>query len=210
MNKTNRIAIVFDDHLLFAVSFSALIERLNVFDSIHTIDSNDELKQLTHHYKGKVIYLFLDYYLKGSIGLVLIPEIKKMKRKIKLIVLSSITSHSAVKHILEYKPDGFISKSSNIEIVLQCLNRISDGNKYVCPVIRKILEQLPPNENSHFTPRELEILQYFAKGFSIMETAEEVHLSKHTIVAHRRNMMSKVQVNSITELLAYAREQELI
>lgn len=210
MNKMNKIAIILEDHLLFAVSFSALIERLKIFDSIYTTDSNKELKQLIDNHEDNVIYLFLDYYLKDSIGLTLIPEIKKLKRKIKLIVMSSITSYSAANYILDYKPDGFVSKSSGFDTILHCLTQISEGNKYICPVITKIVEEFPTNENSHFTPRELEILQYFAQGFSIAQTAEKVFLSKHTIVAHRRNMMTKAQVNSITELLAHARKQELI
>ncbi|WP_350027998.1 LuxR C-terminal-related transcriptional regulator [Pedobacter sp. B4-66] len=37
-----------------------------------------------------------------------------------------------------------------------------------------------------------------------------MHLSKHIIVTHRRNMMSKINVNSITDLLSYAFEQDLI
>ncbi|NMN36149.1 DNA-binding CsgD family transcriptional regulator [Pedobacter sp. SG918] len=53
----------------------------------------------------------------------------------------------------------------------------------------------------------MEILQYFAHGSTIAQTAEKVHLSKHIIVAHRRNMMSKI--NSITKLLSYARKSEI-
>ncbi|WP_183876756.1 LuxR C-terminal-related transcriptional regulator [Pedobacter sp. AK017] len=54
----------------------------------------------------------------------------------------------------------------------------------------------------------MEFLQYFARGLSIVHTAEQAHLSKHKIAAHRRKMMSKVCINSITELLAYACAQD--
>ncbi|SHG17342.1 helix-turn-helix domain-containing protein [Pedobacter caeni] len=46
---------------------------------------------------------------------------------------------------------------------------------------------------------ELEILHYFAKGLSITYSAEQVHISKHTIVAHWCKMTGKPDVNPITE-----------
>lgn len=209
MQKTNTIAIVFDDHLLFADSFSALIERLELFNAVHTINDKKELTQFIIKHSKVRIYLFLDYYLKNENGLTLINEVKRLNRQLIIIIMSSTISSTTVTNILDYKPQGFISKSSGFDMILQCLTTIANGNQYICPVISKIVEQTAIRKIP-FTARELEILQYFAQGLSIAHTAEKAHLSKHTIVAHRRKMMSKINVNSITELLSYARSEELI
>jgi two-component system, NarL family, response regulator FusR len=210
MQKTNTIAIVFDDHLLFADSFSALIERLELFNAVHTLNDKKELTHFIIKHSKVRIYLFLDYYLKNENGLTLINEVKRLNRQLIIIIMSSTISPTTVTNILDYKPQGFISKSSGFDMILQCLTTIANGNQYICPVISKIVEQTTNIQKIPFTARELEILQYFAQGLSIAHTAEKAHLSKHTIVAHRRKMMSKVNVNSITELLSYARDQELI
>lgn len=209
MDKTNVIAIVFDDHLLFADSFSALIERLELFHAVHIFSDKKELTNLLIKHSDTPIYLFLDYYIKNENSLTIINEVKRLNRQVIIIVMSSVVSPIAVKNILDYKPQGFVSKSSGFNTILQCLNTIANGNQYICPVIHEIIEQTHYIGTMPFSVRELEILQYFAQGYSIMHTAERVHLSKHTIVAHRRKMMSKVNVNSITELLSYAREREL-
>ena len=210
MEKANTIAIVFDDHLLFADSFSALIERLELFSAVHTLSDKRELTHfLIKHSKIK-IYLFLDYYLKNENGLMLINEIKRLNRQLVIIVMSSTVSPVVVTNILDYKPQGFISKSSGFDTIIECLTTITNGHQYLCPVISKIVDHTDNSTKTPLTARELEILQYFAQGLSIAHTAEKAYLSKHTIVAHRRNMMAKVNVNSITELLLYAREQELI
>jgi DNA-binding NarL/FixJ family response regulator len=209
MQKTNTIAIVFDDHLLFADSFSALIERLELFNAVHTINDKKELTQFIIKHSKVNIYLFLDYYLKNENGLTLINEVKRLNRQLIIIIMSSTISPTTVTNILDYKPQGFISKSSGFDMILQCLTTIANGNQYICPVISKIVEQATIRKIP-FTARELEVLQYFAQGLSIAHTAEKAHLSKHTIVAHRRKMMSKINVNSITELLSYARSEELI
>jgi len=210
MQKTNTIAIVFDDHLLFADSFSALIERLELFNAVHTLNDKKELTHFIIKHSKVRIYLFLDYYLKNENGLTLINEVKRLNRQLIIIIMSSTISPTTVTNILDYKPQGFISKSSGFDMILQCLTTIANGNQYICPVISKIVEQTANTRKIPFTARELEILQYFAQGLSIAHTAEKAHLSKHTIVAHRRKMMSKINVNSITELLSYARVQELI
>lgn len=208
MEKT--IAIVFDDHLLFADSFSALIERLELFKAVHTFNDKKTFINFLIKHSETPIYLFLDYYIKNENSLTLLNEAKRLNRQIIIIVMSSVASPVAVTNILDYRPQGFLSKSSGFNNVLQCLNTIAQGNQYICPVISEIIEQTHHNQKTPFTARELEILQYFAQGLSIASTAEKAHLSKHTIVAHRRKMMSKINVNSITELLSYARLQELI
>mgnify|MGYP003579808582 CR=1 FL=1 len=210
MRKTQAIAIVFDDHLLFADSFSALIERLDLFSSVHTISEESELISFLVKYYKSPIYLFLDYYLKNKNGLPLINEARRLNKHITIIIMSSVISPTTITNILSYNPNGFVSKSTGFNAIVECLTVISQGKQYVSPTINDIASSTNPTIKLPFTARELEVLHYFAHGLSIAQTAEQTHLSKHTIVAHRRKMMAKVKVNSITELLFYARKQELI
>lgn len=210
MKKREAIAIVFDDHLLFTDSFSALIERLELFRSVHTFSEEQELTQFLIKHSRAHIYLFLDYYLKNQNGLPLINVARRLNKHVIIIVVSSVVSPIAINNILSYNPHGFISKSSGFDAVLECLTTISGGGQYISPVIAEINSNLNLKGMTPFSEREMEILQHFAHGFSIAQTAERTYLSKHTIVAHRRNMMAKVNVNSITALLSYARKQELI
>ena len=208
----NPIAIVYDDHLLFAETFAAVLEKLQLFKSVHLFaDDEQAYRQFLVNYFDVPVYLFLDYYLPKNNALALISETRRINKKARIVVVSSITAPSLITHILTYSPHGFISKSCGVDIVIDCLRTVSQGERYMCPITREIarMESLPVDEIP-FTVRELEMLQHFAQGLSVIETANKTHLSKHTVVAHRRKMMSKAQVNSITELLAYARNKELI
>ncbi|WPR77754.1 response regulator transcription factor [Algoriphagus sp. NG3] len=210
MEKNKKIAVVFDDHLLFLDAFSALIERLEIFSSVQTFDDERLLSQfLINHHKAP-IYLFLDYYLRDKNALLLINETRRLNRQVKVIVTSSVTNPTIIANILTYNPQGLISKSSGFDTILQCIDTIDGGGQYTCPTMSEIVVNIGQISKIPFSNRELEILQYFAQGLSIAQTADQSHLSKHTIVAHRRNMMAKVHVNSITELLAFARNKELI
>lgn len=152
MEKPNAIAIVFDDHLLFADSFAALIERLELFSDVHTLSDKKELtKFLIKHAKTK-IYLFLDYYLKNENGLMLVNEIKRLNRQLRIIIMSSTISPSVITSILDYKPQGFISKSSGFDTILQCLSTIAEGHQYICPIISKIVDHTDNVGKISFTP----------------------------------------------------------
>lgn len=207
----NPIAIVYDDHLLFAETFAAVLEKLQLFKSVHLFaDDEHAYRQFMVKHFDVPVYLFLDYYLPQNNALTLISETRRINKKVRIVVVSSITTPSLIAHILTYSPHGFISKSCGVDIVIECLRTISQGERYMCPVTREIAHSDPRVDEVPFTARELEMLRYFAQGLSVIDTANKTHLSKHTVVAHRRKMMTKAGVNSITELLAYARNKELI
>ncbi|MFD2034659.1 LuxR C-terminal-related transcriptional regulator [Belliella marina] len=210
MDRNNTIAIVLDDHVLFSDSFSSLLERLGIFKSVHAFNDEKELTQFLMTSSNNPIFLFLDYYLKEKNTLPLINEVKRLNRQIKVIIISSVMNPIVIGNILVYNPKGLISKSSGFDTILQCIKEVDRGTQYLCPVIDKIVAEMDLIKEIPFSARELEILQYFSGGMSIAQTAEQSNLSKHTIVSHRRNMMAKAQVNSITELLAYAHRLELI
>lgn len=203
------IAVIFDDHLLFADSFSAIIERLKLFQSVQTFSQEENLIDFIINNHKTPVYIFLDYYIYEKNSLMLLNEIKRLNKSSRVIFCSSVQNPAIVQNVLTYQPNGFISKSSGVDIVLECVKSIENGQFYTCPVITSTLSQYQEDEKVAFTAREIDILQYFAQGLSIAETAETTFLSKHTIIAHRRNMMEKANCKSITELLAYARRKNL-
>lgn len=208
--RTNIVGIVVDDHQLFADSFSNLLEHTGFFTEIQVFTDIKGLFQYLLQNTSKKGCIFLDYYLGDQVGIGNINEIRRLNKNIKIIVLSSVTNPAAIRAAMLYHPDGFISKSVGFDVVLECLQNISKGNAYYCPFIQGKLNESLGNDSVDFSPREIEILQYFAKGLSVIETAEALFLSKHTVITHRRKMMAKANCKNITELLTYARSIEIV
>lgn len=204
------IAIVFDDHQLFSYSFSVIIERLGLFQSVKTFSVEKELMNFLITNNKSNNYIFLDYYIQDKTSILMLNEIKRINKLSKIIMCSSVHSPAIIENILTYEPAGFISKSSDINILMECIKTVERGEQYLCPHTLESLSEYEKIEKITFTAREIDILGYFSKGLSIAETAEKTFLSKHTVVSHRRNMMAKVRCKSITELLAYARKNDLI
>lgn len=204
------IAVVFDDHNLFASSFSAAIERIDLFKSVHFFTESQQLLKFLIEFRHFTIYLFLDYYLPEGTSLSLLNDARRLVKNIKIIIVSSISNPVEAMQLLSYKPDGFISKLSDFATLLDCTQSIFANKQYICKHITEILKEAKANTQVRFTARELELLQYFNQGFSILETATKTNVSKHTIVAHRRNMMQKMKCKSMSELLATVRKMKII
>jgi len=207
----NSIAVVFDDHKMFADSFSSVIDRLQMFKSVQVVtDEKDLIQYFVKNAAQQEVYFFVDYHLRDRHSLPIINDVKKLHKQTHVIILSSVTDPILIQNILSYKPQGFLSKSNGFTETMDCIKTIAANESYVSPFITNILNQATKVIPAVFTLREIELLQYFDSGLSIAETAERVSLSKHTIVAHRRNMMEKAKCNSITELLAFARGKRII
>lgn len=93
-----------------------------------------------------------------------INDIKRLNKGAQIIIVSSVSNPSIIKNILSYSPHGFISKSSGITTIIECIDAISSKKNYLCPIISEILKASQGIEEIPFTARELELLNYFAQG----------------------------------------------
>lgn len=203
----NKVAVIIDDHLLFAESFSGLLKKTKIFEDILIMSDYKEYAQFLFKSSNKTkIYLFLDYYLKNELGVEFIDQARKMHKKMSIIVVSTVTKLPVIKTILSHLPEAIISKYSSFDVILECIQKVEKGMQYYCPHMQTALNEIKENETIIFSKRELELLKLCAKGATIEEAASILILSKHTIVSHRRRMMNKTNTRSITELIEFARE----
>ncbi|MGC4234774.1 MAG: response regulator transcription factor [Niabella sp.] len=211
LRNIENLAIVFDDHKLFADAFGSMLETTRIFKHVSVLyEEKDVAEFLIKEKATENIVLFLDYYIKDNTALNLFRDIKRIRFKCKVIITSTITNPVLIRDLIRYRPNAIISKSSSIEEVIKCLQQIDKGKIYLCPVIQSLLNNMPAEKALALTSREIEIIKHFATGKSAAEVAALLSLSQHTITAHRKKIFRKMSCNSITELLAIARNLDLI
>lgn len=79
--------------------------------------------------------------------------------------------------------------------------------------IRDKMEALSPKESEEektLSQREKEIVTYVVKGFTNKQIADKLFLSQHTVVTHRRNIASKLNIHSSAGLTVYAIASKLV
>ncbi len=198
-----RQALILDDHQLFAAAFAELLRKTEKFEAVHCSNSLFDTTQVLA--SNKVDHFFTDYIMPGINTL---SEIKALRTKypgLLIIVVSTVTNGSLVFQMQKAGANGFISKNANVQEIEECLEITQTGKFFVSYNVRGEMQKLvSAGKDDFFTPREHEILQHIAAGSTIEDTAAKLHLSRHTVVAHRRNMMEKMEVNSVSSLLKKA------
>lgn len=204
-------ALVLDDHTLFTQSFGAYLEKLSIFRSVHCFRKDDDLISfLVRLAQGGPVICFIDFYLQDKTSLSLLNTLKQIYKPLHLVVVSSIENPVLIREVLQYRVDGFVSKNSGMDEIALCITAILKGKQFVAPFIRGILQNNPEKVIAPLTAKEIEVLSYLAKGLNTIEVAEIMCLSRHTVVAHKRNMMTKAKTNTLAGLLDYARTLQII
>ena len=156
--------------------------------------------------------LVLDLMMPGMAGFEVIRQSLQVSPATRILVLSM---HSKEGYVLEAMRSGavaFVVKDSNPEELFQAIQNAQAGRRYLSPeynerAIDCYLRSTQETEIDLYrtlTPREREVLKLIADGLSNNEIAAQLEISARTAEIHRLNMMHKLNINSLAELVKYA------
>jgi DNA-binding NarL/FixJ family response regulator len=200
MKKPIKIFIA-EDHPFFTKGVSNVLDNFNQFSVVGTTESASKiisnLKSLSPH------VLILDVNLSGYNSLDIIPEIKMTVPKIKILLLSMYLPSDININNVKKDIDGYVLKNSGTEILVNALTKISLNLKYWDPNINTENHHSKDNfaQKLKLSARELEILALLKEGLNNKQISEKLFLSEFTVKTHRKNIMGKMEVNNIVDLL---------
>jgi len=209
--RQRSVAVVLDNHQLFADSFGKMIGDLSIFEDVRIFSEQGSLSAFLIKLDIQAdCFFFLDYYLGEKTVLPIISDIRRICKNAKIVIVTVATDPVLLKNLSEHdKVDGLISKYSGTDDVVLCINRLQKNGKFISGYLRKIIEDTSA-EKIPLTDRELEIVQMAAKGMTVDITAQKLNISRHTVAAHRRKILSKTGCATIASLLEMARNKNWI
>ncbi|MDQ2070076.1 response regulator [Natronospira bacteriovora] len=158
----------------------------------------------------------VDLSLPDRDGLSLISEWQQRKGHLPGIVAFSRHSDAGIiARALELGARAYINKRASLEALRTGLHAVQRGERFLDPDSERRLQQsrddgaLTPLTLDRLTTRELEILGAMAEGLCANGLARRFNISTNTVGNHRRNMMRKLGVSSLTELSRLATRLEL-
>jgi DNA-binding NarL/FixJ family response regulator len=166
--------------------------------------------------------LILDINMPEMDGIEVLNNLGKMKKKPKVIVLSSYDDIKLVKEVLQIGAQGFVPKKSAGEHIVNAVKKVAKDEQYFTDDIKeKMMQTLlnkPIKDNvsqdgvliSSLTKRDVQVLKLVAQQYSTREIAEELHISESTVETHRKNLMKKVKVKNSVGLAIFALKNEVI
>jgi DNA-binding NarL/FixJ family response regulator len=154
--------------------------------------------------------VIIDYNNEGNYQVSDIAEIKKLSPLTNVLVVSSDHNRDNIFRVLDYGVKNFLTKECDREEIIEAIRATAKGEKFLChKIIDLILEKHINKNNSdcdaaNLSDRENEIITLVARGLTNKEIANQLHLSPHTIGTHRKNIMRKLGVNTVSEITMYA------
>lgn len=205
-----------DDHAVVRKGIQLIAQSEPDLEVVGTAKDGREAVELFQELRPDVI--ILDYSMPGLNGVEAAAQISKLDCTASLIMLSMHSDETYIMRAISAGVRGYVSKESAEDEIVAAIRAVSARKPYLSSAIAQRLlsssversGSAPRDPYDSLTNREKEILQLVAEGKTNKEVASILNLSPHTIETHRTNLMQKLNLHSVVELVIYAVRRRLI
>jgi DNA-binding NarL/FixJ family response regulator len=153
--------------------------------------------------------IVMDISMPGKSGLDVLPEIKKIKPKLPVLILSMYPEDVYAVRSFRSGASGYLSKESAPTELITAIRKVSSGGKYVSSgMAEKLLLSIGDDSgkplHERLSEREYQILCMISSGKTGKEIATELNLSAKTVSTYRTRILEKMDLKNNAELTHYA------
>jgi DNA-binding NarL/FixJ family response regulator len=206
-----------DDHTLMRRGLRLIVEQQP--DLVVVGEAGDGRQAVTLVASLKPDVAVLDIGMPNLNGIEAAKQITDGKSGAAVVILSMHADETYILRALKAGARGYLLKDSAEPDLVRAIRSVAEGKSFFSPAVSKVLLedyvktlQRTGSEDSYdlLTPREREILQLIAEGKSNKDVANLLNLSVYTVETHRANLMEKVKLKSVPELILYAVRKGII
>ena len=166
--------------------------------------------------------LILDINMPEYDGIEVLKYFKQKKISQRVIILSSYDDVKLVQEVINLGANGFLSKDSADQHIIEAINAVHQGDQYFSDAIKNNLIKLYTGENvksgkrpestilNSLTPREIEVLKLITDEYSSPEIADKLNISQSTVDTYRKSLLKKTNVKNSIGLAMYAVKNNII
>lgn len=213
-----RVVLV-DDHTILREGVRALMDEES--DIVVVGEANDGLEALDVVNRLTPDVVIMDMVMPRMNGLEATREIKRRRPEVRVLILSMYDDDEYVQQIIQAGASGYVLKRVAAGELVRAIHVVHGGASFLQPPIAaKLIEDYvrrvrgergaEEHKGDPLTDRERQILKLIADGRTNQGIAELLHLSKKTVESHRANIMRKLDLHDVTELVKYALRKGLI
>ena len=210
-----RIALA-DDHHLIRSGLKLLLGSNETLSIVGEASDGASALLLVEQLQPDI--LLLDLAMPGMDGLECLRELKRRNLPTRVIVLTMFEDENYVLAAMSAGALGYVQKSAIDTELFQAIDNVAAGRLHLNESSAKTLlsmllverqqAALPP-ATAVLSPRELEVLRWYARGFSLREIGEQLGLSVKTVDTYKTRIMEKLGFEKKSQLIAYAAKQGL-
>ena len=210
--------LVADDHDIVRRGIKSLIESRPGWQVCDEARSGREAVAKAEERKPDIVVL--DISMPELNGLEAARKIRKLSPDSEILILSVHYSDQLIKDILDVGVRGFVVKSDSDRDLIIALETLANHKPFFTSMATEVMltnfqrpGSIPaPGEmrTSRLTSREREVVQLVSEGKSSKEVSSSLGISVKTAETHRANIMQKLDIHSVSELVRYAVRNEIV
>jgi DNA-binding NarL/FixJ family response regulator len=207
--KRKRILVV-DDHPLMREGVAQWIKRTPDLAVCGEAESTAQAISLVERLKPDLV--LTDISLAGRSGLELIKDLGALRPGLPVLVLSMHEESIYAGRALRAGARGYVMKRAGGDRVIEAIREVLQDRIAVSPEMTTHLLEEYTGRRTHagrtalrnLTDREFEIFQLLGEAKTNREIAAQLHLSPKTVETHRVNLMRKLKIRNLANLIRFA------
>jgi len=206
--------IVVDDHEIVRRGIVQILSGHAGIELVGEAGDYGQLRTLLRRV-GEIELLVIDVNLPGKDGIDILKTLRAELPRLKVLVVSMYPEEQYAVRAFRAGAAGYLNKAGAPEKLLDAVEQIIAGRKYVSPEIAQALieniitpEQGAPHER--LSDREFQTLKLIATGHRLADIAEALALSPKTVSVYRARILEKMGMSNNAELTHYAVKHKLV
>ena len=208
--------LIADDHKIMLAGLRSLLEKQTDFEVVGEAENGRKAVQMAQEEKPDVVVM--DVSMPDLNGMEATIQIIESLPKTKVIALSMHSDKRFVMGMLRAGAYGYLLKDCASQELANAIVQVAGGKKYLSPEVTGVViddfllgdsSGKVATATSQLSPREREVLQLIAEGWSTKQIASHLYVSIKTIETHRRQIMRKLDLHTIADLTKYALREGL-
>ncbi len=213
MSNSYRVVLA-DDHNLVRGGIKRLLGEIPDLEVIGEAADGLELLRVVRKQRPQLV--ILDLSMPKMRGVEAIKELKQMRADLKILVLTMHTEEHLYFDAISAGADGYLLKDDAEKELFEAVECIAKGKVFISPRFRDQslenwihLRRNQGRSSDRLTTREREVLKLLAGGKANREIGDLLNISVRTVEQHRSNMMAKLKVHSVADLIRYALRKQI-
>lgn len=203
--------ILFEDNDRLRESLAYLL-KMNGYEIAGDYNSCNEAATIVRVYRPDVVLMDID--MPGHSGIQGVAMIKEARPETAVIMYTVFEEDDKLFQCLCAGANGYLLKKTPPAKLFEAIQDVLDGGAPMSPAIaKKVLSTFQTKQETkkyNLSPRELEVLQWLIKGYSIKQIALEMNLAFDTIRSHLKNIYQKLHVNCGKEAIVKALSERIV
>lgn len=206
-----------EDHTIVREGLRSLLEATGRVEVVGEADNGRSAVEVARELLPDVA--IVDVSMPELDGVEATRQIKKAVPQVRVIVLTMHSAEVYMKEVFRAGASGYLVKKTAARDLLMAVEAVMRDEMYLSPAISKVVidryvevaGESPVREGYNtLSDREREVLKLVAEGRTNREVADMLNVAEKTVATHRANVMRKLELHNMSELVRYAIRERLI